>query len=203
MSQKLNVLLVGYPNSKVRSFLSNKEHLSFVDGNESISMQIIDKYNPEYIVLHGCHSILDESIVKKFPRRIINLHGAYLPWNRGGHANLWSFLDDTPKGGSVHFIDSGVDKGELILRKEIKIYPDDTLASTYERIKNMMEDMFISLWPSIKNKNVKTYRLDNKKGSYHAKKELKTVQHLLTEGWETKISSLNTTKNQENNLRKV
>lgn len=190
MSQRLKVLLIGYPDSKVRSYLSNEEELSFIDGSELINIETIEKYGPEYIVLHGCHSILDEKIVENFPRRIINLHGAYLPWNRGGHPNLWSFLENTPKGGSVHFIDGQVDKGELISRKEIKVFPDDTLASTYKRVKSMMEDLFISLWPSIKDGTVQTIRVDNTEGSYHAKKELKAVQNLLTDGWNTKISSI-------------
>ena len=87
-------------------------------------------------------------------------------------------------------IDNEVDKGELISRKEIEIFPDDTLASTYKRVRFMMEDMFISLWPSIKNGTVQTIKLDHAMGSYHSKKELETVQNLLTEGWSTKISSI-------------
>ena len=117
MSQKSKILLIGYPKSKIKSYLSHEEELTFIDGSESISLTTIAQHSPEYIVLHGCHSILDVRIVNNFPRRIINLHGAYLPWNRGGHPNLWSFLDNTPKGGSVHFIDNEVDKEELISSK--------------------------------------------------------------------------------------
>lgn len=186
----MKVLLIGYPESSLRTFLEREEHLVFIDGSEAISLERIDSIAPDFIVLHGCHSILRPDIVERFPRRIVNLHGAYLPWNRGGHPNVWSFVEGTPRGGSIHFIDEKVDCGELIARAEIEVYPDDTLATTYFRIRELMETMFISLWPELKAGRIRTQPIDSSAGSYHAKADLKTIEHFLPKGWQTKISDL-------------
>ena len=39
------------------------------------------------------------------------------------------FYDDTPKGVTVHFIDSGIDTDDIIVQRELRFGPDDTLAS--------------------------------------------------------------------------
>lgn len=184
----MKVLLIGYPDSGLRVFLENEEDLTFIDGSEEITLEKVNAVAPEFIVLHGCHSILEPSIVEHFPKKIINLHGAYLPWNRGGHPNVWSFVEGTPRGGSIHFIDEKIDCGELIARAEIDTYPDDTLSTTYFRIRDLMEKMFIDLWSDIKKGNVQTQKLDSTGGSYHAKSDLTSIEHLLPQGWETKIT---------------
>ena len=191
MRSTLRVLLIGYPQSKVRSFLERVEECSYINGSETITLEKINSYNPDFIVLHGCHSILNASIVARFPRRIVNLHGAFLPWNRGCHPNLWSFIEGTPKGGSVHFIDENVDQGALIMRREIEVFPEDTLATTYSRVKSLMEDMFIELWPSIRSGDVQTQLLEAHMGTYHSRNDISKVAHLLEKsGWNTRIADL-------------
>ena len=62
----MRILLIGYRNSKIFDFLSSTaSKFFFIDGNEKISLDIIDSYNIDYIILHGCHSILSVDIVKK------------------------------------------------------------------------------------------------------------------------------------------
>ncbi|HEY4231081.1 MAG TPA: formyltransferase family protein, partial [Thermoanaerobaculia bacterium] len=40
-----------------------------------------------------------------FPRECINLHPAYLPWNRGAYPNVWSIVERTPAGTTLHYVD--------------------------------------------------------------------------------------------------
>ena len=42
-------------------------------------------------------------------RPIVNLHISYLPFNRGSHPNYWSFVENTPKGVSIHEIDEQIE----------------------------------------------------------------------------------------------
>ena len=61
------------------------------------------------------------------------MHISLLPWNRGYHPNIWSFLEDTPKGVTIHYINEGIDTGDIIVQKEIVIDEDkETLKSSYE-----------------------------------------------------------------------
>jgi methionyl-tRNA formyltransferase len=63
--------------------------------------------------------IINEDLVNKLKNPIINLHIGYLPFNRGFHPNLWSFLENTPSGVTIHEIDKGLNTGPIILQKQI------------------------------------------------------------------------------------
>ena len=61
----------------------------------------------DWIVSYGYRYIITQDILDAVRGQAINLHISLLPWNRGADPNLWSFLDDTPKGITIHYIDSG------------------------------------------------------------------------------------------------
>ena len=63
----------------------------------------------DFIISYGYRHILKKDLIEMFPRKIANLHISLLPWNRGADPNLWSFLEDTPKGVTIHYIDCSVD----------------------------------------------------------------------------------------------
>ena len=52
----------------------------------------------------------------------------------GQDPNLWSFIEDTPKGVTIHEIDEGIDTGDIIFQKEIVLNSNETLASSYEKL---------------------------------------------------------------------
>ena len=39
---------------------------------------------------------------------------SFLPYNRGSHPNFWSFVENTPKGVSIHEVSNGIDDGDII-----------------------------------------------------------------------------------------
>lgn len=186
----MKVLYIGYESSKIRNFLELNETTFFIDGSSYISLNFIKPHNPDLIVLHGCHSILSKDIVDLYKSKIINCHGAYLPYNRGRHPNVWSNIENTPSGGTIHLIDEDIDKGQVIFRKQIFPHPDDTLASTYWKIRDLLEEMFIEIWPKIKNNSWDPIQINWNKGTLHYGKDLKKVEHLLINGWDTKISDI-------------
>lgn len=184
------VLLIGYEDSKIYNYLEENESMSWIDGSEKITLDRIKSYNPDFIVLHGCHSILSKDIVAAYEKKIINCHGGFLPWNRGAHPNVWSAIDKTPKGGTIHYIDEFIDKGQIIDRRQIFFDDSETLSSSYWKIRDLLEEMFIQNWPNIKNGTVKTIDISNEKGNLHFRKDLAKVEHLLKEGWHTKLIDL-------------
>jgi methionyl-tRNA formyltransferase len=186
----MNILYIGYKKSKIKDFLEITENLSYIDGSEKITLEMIKKINPELIVLHGCHTILSEDIIKSYPKKIVNCHGALLPWNRGAHPNLWSVIENTPKGGTIHMIDENIDMGEVIAQKEIDLEDNETLSSSYWKIRDLLEDMFITNWNNIKNNTWVSLSIDWSVGTLHYRKDLKKVENLLINGWDTKICEL-------------
>ena len=73
-------------------------------------------------------------------KKIINLHISYLPWNKGASPNLWSVVEETKKGVSIHYVDSTLDTGEIIVQKELDFGDDVSLKESYL---NLIHNYFI------------------------------------------------------------
>ena len=89
----------------------------------------------ELVVLAGFMRLLKEPLISAFPRRIINIHPSLLPKYPGLEA--WrQALDagDTQAGCTVHYVDLGVDTGEIIAQEVVPILPEDTAATLHARI---------------------------------------------------------------------
>ena len=65
---------------------------------------------------------------------MINIHISMLPWNCGADPNFWSWFYATPKGVSIHCIDSGIDTGGLLTQAEIMFPAGETLRTSYDRL---------------------------------------------------------------------
>jgi methionyl-tRNA formyltransferase len=140
----------------------------------------------DFIISYGYRHILKE------PARLppaINLHISYLPWNRGVDPNLWSWIDNTPKGVTIHQIDEGVDTGPILAQQKTEFFAENaTLASTYERLQESIEELFELTWDSIRAGGIG--KLQSRGGTYHSRADRARVAHLLTKGWDTPISQL-------------
>ena len=85
--------------------------------NKKISAN--DLKNIDLVISFNYRHILKKNILKKLKRPAINLHISYLPFNRGSHPNFWSFVENSPKGVTIHEIDEGLDTGPIIYQKKI------------------------------------------------------------------------------------
>ena len=98
------------PQTTLINFLQNDGNL-VIKREEKLYIKDIDKCEYDWLISFGFRYIIDKKILDSFKKRAINLHVSYLPWNRGADPNLWSIYENTPKGVTIHQIDSGVDTG--------------------------------------------------------------------------------------------
>lgn len=97
----------------------------------------------ELVVLAGFMRVLKSTILEAFPRRIINLHPSLLPKFPGREAWAQALAaGEKVAGCSVHFVDAGVDSGEIIAQREVPVLPNDTPATLHERIQLAERDLF-------------------------------------------------------------
>ncbi len=97
----------------------------------------------DLVVSFGCRHILKASLLATARRPVLNLHIAYLPWNRGTHPLFWAAYDGTPAGVTIHEIDKGVDTGPICFQQKVTIDPlQETFASGYERLLAEIEQLF-------------------------------------------------------------
>src|SRR5687768_9409595 len=93
---------------------------------EADTLAAIEALGAEIAVSVMFGYLLRPELLALFPRGAINLHPAYLPYNRGAYPNVWSIVEGTPAGVTLHYIDPGVDTGDLIGRQEVAVEPTDT-----------------------------------------------------------------------------
>ena len=155
--------------------------------NEDIFSNNYKIENFDFIICFGYRRLIPNKMVEKFNNKIINLHISLLPWNRGADPNLWSFLESTPKGVSIHFIDSGIDTGPILTSKKVEFSNNETLRSSYNILLKTIESLFDETWKEIRLNKLKPIKQLGK-GSFHKFKDKEQYKHLLIDGWDTKIN---------------
>lgn len=181
------VLFLGEANSPLLAWLREQGE-AVIQTNSKISVEFVEHNNIFFIVSYGYRHILKKDILELFPSRAINLHISYLPWNRGADPNFWSFVEDTPKGITIHYLDEGVDTGDIIVQKEIEFDSDrETLSTSYEKLQAAIQDLFKEAWPAIKSGKCPRQKQFGI-GSTHKTKDKDGLLHLLTDGWNTPVS---------------
>jgi methionyl-tRNA formyltransferase len=111
--------------------------------------------------------ILKPEFIELFPDGVINLHPSYLPYNRGAYPNVWSIVDGTPAGTTIHYIDSGIDTGDIIAQRMVKVEPVDTGASLYRKLEQSCVDLFTETWPLIHDRKTSPVPQISTEGTYH------------------------------------
>lgn len=106
----------------------------------------IDYYQPDLVVSAGFMRVIGEPGVSRFAGRLINTHPALLPAFPGAHAvrdALAACAKET--GSTVHFVDSGVDTGPVIVQKSVAVLDGDDEASLHERIKVVERELLVEV----------------------------------------------------------
>jgi phosphoribosylglycinamide formyltransferase-1 len=103
----------------------------------------LTKLQPDLVVSAGFMRILSAECVSKF--KIVNSHPALLPLFPGAHAVRDALAAGTRKTGTtIHWVDSGVDTGEVIAQEEVEITAGDTAESLHERIKIVERRLYVA-----------------------------------------------------------
>ena len=187
----MNLLFLGpekRPQIALIDFLSNDGN-SIIRCEEKLNKEDIAKYGYDFLISFSYRYIISKEILNYFKDKAINLHISYLPWNKGADPNLWSILENTPQGVTIHQMDYKLDAGQILYQKEISFNEDDTLKSSYEKLQIELVELFIEKWQNIKYNKV-TPKKPKGIGSYHKSSDKNDYMDLLTDGWDTKIKDL-------------
>ena len=110
---------------------------------EKYILKLLKEQNVQLIVLAGYMRFIGKVLLEAYPRRIINLHPAYLPNFPGAHSIQDAYEAKAEfTGVTVHFVDEGVDTGEIIHQEKIIIDPEWSLEELEKHVHAMEYDMF-------------------------------------------------------------
>ncbi|WKV09770.1 phosphoribosylglycinamide formyltransferase [Thermoanaerobacterium sp. CMT5567-10] len=103
-------------------------------------MKVVDKINPDGIILAGFITILNEEIVNKYQNKIINIHPSLIPsfCGKGFYGiNVHKAVIEYGvkyTGCTVHFVDAGADTGPIILQEVVKVEDNDTPETVADKV---------------------------------------------------------------------
>ena len=93
----------------------------------------------DLVVLAGYMHLLTPAFLERFPERVVNVHPSLLPEFPGAHA-----IDDALAAGvettgvTVHYVDQGLDTGEVIRQEEVSVEPRDTLVERIHAVEHRL-----------------------------------------------------------------
>lgn len=108
----------------------------------------------------------------------INTHPSLLPNNRGKHPNFWAIVEELPFGVTLHFIDDGVDTGDIIFERPIPYTWENTGKDLYVKALRNMVDLFIESYPLIREKKFERKKQHPEEGSFHLAEELESASRI-------------------------
>lgn len=102
------------------------------------------KEDVELVVCAGFNQVLSDVFINKFPNKIMNIHPAYNIEKFGGPGMIGLRVHETVikvgesiSGCAVHYIDSTVDRGPVILRASVPVFKNDTAERLQDRVSVM------------------------------------------------------------------
>jgi methionyl-tRNA formyltransferase len=152
----------------------------------------IGNIKPDFIVSYSYKHIIRPEVLSMIPQAVVNLHISLLPFNRGADPNAWSFLENTPKGVSIHLIDAGIDTGPVLVQKEIFFDEcSESLGHTYEVLHEEIQALFRGTWHQIRNRSIRPVPQTGPGTYHHSREFLKIKDELLAnEGYAVTIEAL-------------
>ncbi len=129
------------------------------DINSKSFFNWVYKYNCDIFVSMSFNQIFRENLYTLPKYKTINCHAGLLPFYRGRNVLNWVLINgDSHFGITVHYIDSGIDTGDIILQKKYKISEKDTyetlLNKSYEECPKLIYKAILN----IQNRTIKTFK---------------------------------------------
>ena len=113
------------------------DHKSFEsrEAFDASLIQVIDRYQPDYVVLAGFMRILTAEFVEHYAGKLINIHPSLLPKFNGLHTHQRALeAGESEHGASVHFVTAELDDGPVILQAKVPVMADDSAETLAARV---------------------------------------------------------------------
>ncbi|MDD4842782.1 MAG: methionyl-tRNA formyltransferase [Anaerotignum sp.] len=102
---------------------------------DSEFVALLEELHPDVIAVTAFGQILPESILNIPKFGCINVHGSLLPKYRGAAPMQWSIINgEKVTGITTMFMAKGMDTGDMLLKTEVEITPEDNFASIHDKM---------------------------------------------------------------------
>lgn len=181
MNEEIEVVFLGVNDAGMRvyNWLCNRDDV-FVHALLTTEEQLdsIQTLQPDYVVSCGYRHIVPEEILAVPTEGCLNLHPSLLPFNRGANPNVWSIVDGTPAGVTLHYMDAGVDTGDIIAQQKVEKQFSDTGKTLQNRLEDAQVELFTSAWEGVVTDELESETQAQDAGTYHRTTEFEELCEL-------------------------
>ncbi len=125
------------------------------------------EFNVPAMVVVGYGQILPQAVIDLAPHGIINVHGSLLPKYRGAAPIQWAIANgEVTTGVTTMRINAGMDTGDMLLKAEMAILPDDTSPTLAGRLSRLGAELLIETLKGIEAGTIQAIPQDHTKASY-------------------------------------
>lgn len=135
--------------------------------NDQNFLNKIKSLNLDLIVCVNFDQILKKDIINLPTIGCINTHASLLPKYRGRAPLNWAMINGEKYSGvTVHFIDEGIDTGDILLQEKIKIDEDYYISDLLNKVKNIYPKIVLNAIRTLESRNLNLIKPDLSKGFY-------------------------------------
>ena len=114
-----------------------------IKNHEVKLLYLLKKYKISFICLAGYMKIISNKIIQNFEKKIINIHPSLLPKFKGLNTHLRAIKNNEKYSGcTVHYVNSKLDSGKIILQKKIKVMKKDDEKSLAKRLLKVENNIY-------------------------------------------------------------
>ena len=125
-----------------------------------IEQALLD-YEVELVILSGYMRLLSPQFVARWEGKILNIHPSLLPDFPGAHAHRDVIASGADRSGcTVHYVDAGMDTGEIIAQCEVEVFPEDTEETLAARVKQFEHILYPMVVDAIASGDFSNLKLD-------------------------------------------
>ena len=142
--------------SPVKEFAASKELKIYQPEKVRKNLEFIKEIKvlePDVICVVAYGKILPKEILEIPKLGCINVHGSLLPKYRGAAPIQWAVINGEKKTGvTTMYMDIGMDAGDMILKEETEIDPDETTGALWDRLARIGAELLVKTLVQIENK---------------------------------------------------
>jgi len=120
--------------------------------NDDVCRDLLAADKPDVLVLGGTR-IIKPNILEIPQQSTVNAHPGILPWLRGSASVGWALYKDMAQGATAHFVNPGIDLGDIIVSRELPVYHGDTYESINYRIATLAGELMAEAVTGLQNGN--------------------------------------------------
>ena len=138
--------------------------------NDHASLEVLQSFRPEVIVVVAYGQILSSSVLTVAPRGCVNVHASLLPQYRGAAPIPRALLNgETRTGVTTMFMDSGMDTGPILLTAATPIEQEDTAGTLHDRLSRMGAELLLPTLAGLENGQITPRPQDPSQATYAPK----------------------------------